>query len=105
VVEERPHGSVRGEPDGPGHDRRWGGDGLLVVTALDGVLELELRLRRQHAEVDPRSPPQHAVRDVLLRVGTAELIPAGVVRLAEQAPVVLDPDRAERQLALASAVS
>jgi len=43
--------------------------------------------------------PQQAMRDVLHRVGPAELFPAGVMGLAERPAVVLDPDRAERQLA------
>ncbi len=38
---------------------------------------------------------QQAVRQVLLRVGAAELMPAGVVGLAEQALAVVDPHVAE----------
>jgi len=43
VVEQRTHAGVRGQPQGPHHDRRRRDDRLVIVAALDGVLELQLR--------------------------------------------------------------
>ena len=86
--------------DRPGHDRRRGDDRGLVVAALNRVLQFELELGRQPAEVDAGLAAPLAVREVLRAVRAAQLSPPRRVGLAVQLPGVFGPQRAKRQQAL-----
>jgi hypothetical protein len=99
-VEQRAHPGVFGSADGPGDDRRRGGDRGLVVAALNRVLQFEFELGRQPVEVDARDATLLAVREVFHVVGAAQLSPSRRVGFAVEVPGVFGPHGAERQRTL-----
>ena len=77
------------------------GDALLVVAALDGVLELQLQLRRQAAKVDAGLAALQAVGRVSPRPPGGPAGATGSGGTCRTGALVLDPQGAERQPALA----
>jgi len=83
------------------HDQaRGGGAGARIVPALQRVLDLQLQLRGEVLQIDAGGADEFAVGDEAVRVGPVMPLPAVVVTRAEDLRRILDPQAAERQLAL-----